>query len=41
VGIAVFTGVLGLGSKGQSEKSNETVNRIQFSLPLSLPIGAH
>ncbi len=37
----MFTGVLGLGSKGQSEKSNETVNRIQLSLPLSLPIGAH
>jgi hypothetical protein len=40
-GIAVFTGVLGLGSKGQSEKSNETVNRIQFSVPVSLPIGEH
>jgi hypothetical protein len=33
--------VLGLGSKGQSEKSNETVNRIQFSVPVSLPIGEH
>ena len=40
-GVAVFTGILGLGSKGQSEKSNETVNRIQFSVPLSLPIGEH
>ena len=39
-GIAVFTGVLGLGSKGQSEKTNETVNRIRFSVPVSLPIGA-
>jgi hypothetical protein len=40
-GIAVFTGAFGLGSKGQSEKSNETVNKIQFSVPLSLPIGRH
>jgi hypothetical protein len=40
-GIAVFTGMLGLGSKGQSEKSNETVNRIQFSVPVFLPIGEH
>ena len=39
-GIAVFTGMIGLGSKGQSERSDETVNRIQFSVPLSLPIGA-
>jgi hypothetical protein len=39
-GIAVFTGAFGLGSKGQSERSNEIVNRIQFSVPVSLPIGA-
>jgi len=39
-GIALFTGMIGLGSKGQSEKSNETVNRIQFSVPVILPIGA-
>ncbi|HEY3040639.1 MAG TPA: hypothetical protein VGJ66_18010 [Pyrinomonadaceae bacterium] len=38
-GIAVFTGVLGLGSKGQSEKTSESVNRIQFSVPLALPVG--
>ena len=38
-GIAVFTGMIGLGSKRQSEKSNETVNRIQFSVHVSLPIG--
>jgi hypothetical protein len=38
-GIAVFTGAFGLGSKGQSERSNETVNRIQFSVPVSLPTG--
>ena len=37
-GIAVFTGMIGLASKGQSEKSNETLNRIQFSVPVSLPI---
>ena len=40
-GIAVFTGMIGLGSKGQSEKSNESVNRIQFSVPISLPVGQH
>ena len=38
-GIAVFTGIIGLGSKGQSERSNEIVNRIQFSVPIALPIG--
>jgi hypothetical protein len=36
-GIAVFTGALGLGSKGQSERSNEIVNRIQFSVSVCLP----
>jgi hypothetical protein len=40
-GIAVFTGFIGLGSKGQSDKSNETINRIQFSVPVILPIGSH
>jgi hypothetical protein len=40
-GVAVFIGAFGLGSKGQSEKSNETVNRIQFSVPVALPIGEH
>jgi hypothetical protein len=38
-GIAVFTGAFGLGSKGQSERSNETVNRIQFSVSVDLPEG--
>ncbi|MEY2557451.1 MAG: hypothetical protein QOE34_876 [Verrucomicrobiota bacterium] len=37
-GIAVFAGAFGLGSKGQSDKSNETINRIQFSVPIALPI---
>jgi hypothetical protein len=40
-GIAVFAGAFGLGSKGQSEKSNETLNRIQFSVRVVLPIGQH
>jgi hypothetical protein len=40
-GIAVFTGAFGLGGKRESDKSNETLNRIQFSVPLSLPIGVH
>jgi hypothetical protein len=38
-GIAVFAGAFALGSKGQSERSNETVNRIQFSVPVWLPMG--
>jgi hypothetical protein len=37
-GIAVFTGAFGIGGKRQSDKSNETVNRIQFSVPIALPI---
>ena len=37
-GVAVFAGAFGLGSKGQSEKSNQTINRIQFSVHVSLPI---
>jgi len=40
-GVAVFAGAFGLGSKGQSERNNETVNRIQFSVPLWLPIGEY
>ena len=39
-GIAVFAGAFGLGSKGESEASNETLNRIQFSIPVRLPIGS-
>jgi len=37
-GTPVFAGAFGLGSKVQSYKSNETVNRIQFSVPVALPI---
>jgi hypothetical protein len=40
-GVAVFTAVFGLGSKGQSEKTNETLNHIRFSVPVSLPIGGY
>ena len=36
-GIGVFVGVIGLGSQGQSEKSNESVSRIKFSVPICLP----
>jgi hypothetical protein len=39
-GVAVFIGAFGLGSKSQSEKSNEMVNRIQFKVHIRLPIGA-
>ena len=31
-GVAVFAGAFGLGSKGQSERTDESVNRIQFSV---------
>jgi hypothetical protein len=40
-GIAVFAGAFGLGSKGQSEQSDETVNRIRFSVPVWLPLGEY
>jgi hypothetical protein len=38
-GIAVVTGIFGLSSKGQSEKTNEMVNRIQFKVYVRLPFG--
>lgn len=36
-GIGVFAGAVGLGSQGQSEASNQSISRIKFSIPLSLP----
>ncbi len=36
-GVGVFTGVLGIGGQTQSETSNQTVNRIKFSVPIFLP----
>ena len=40
-GIAVVTGIFGLGSKGQSEKSNEMVNRIQFKVHFACRLAIH
>ena len=36
-GIGVFVGAIGLGSKGKSDSSTVSVNRIKFSIPLFLP----
>jgi hypothetical protein len=33
-GVAMFAGTFGLGSKGQSERTDESVNQIQFSVPV-------
>ena len=38
-GIGVFFGTVGLGSQGQSNKENESLTRIKFSVPISLPPG--
>lgn len=38
-GIAVVTGFLGLGSKGESSESETVVSRIQFSVPIQYPCG--
>lgn len=37
-GVGVMIGVFGLGTKGQLEESNQKINRIKFSVPVSLPI---
>jgi hypothetical protein len=38
-GIGVFAGAVNLGSSGQSQSENSSVSRIQFSVPMTLPIG--
>src|SRR4030095_5210827 len=40
-GVVVFAGAFGLGSKGESERTDESVNRIQFSVPVWLPTGEY
>jgi hypothetical protein len=37
-GVAVLIGVFGGGTKGQVEESSQKLNRIKFSVPISLPI---
>ncbi len=36
-GIGVFTGIVGLGSQGQSDSSNSSVSRLRFVVPIALP----
>ena len=37
-GIGIQVGSIGLGSQGKSEKSNSSVSRICFSIPIVLPM---
>jgi len=36
-GIAVFTGVFGVGTKGKTANSDGTVSKIKFTVPIQLP----
>ena len=36
-GIGVFSGVINLGSSGQSNNENVSVSRVKFTVPLGLP----
>ncbi len=38
-GIGIVTGLVSLGSAGQSHEENASVSRVKFSVPLSLPNG--
>jgi len=38
-GIGVFVGSIGLGAQGKSDLKNQSVSRIKFSAPISLPKG--
>ncbi len=35
--IGIFVAGVGLGTQGQTEKSNSTVSRVQFTVPVILP----
>jgi len=35
--IGIIVAGLGLGAKGQTDKSNATVSRVQFTVPVTLP----
>ncbi len=35
--VGIFVGQLGIGTKGQIENESNSINRIQFSVPLYLP----
>lgn len=36
-GIAVVSGVYNLGAKGKSEETSQSISRIKFKVPISLP----
>ena len=36
-GVGVFVGPVGVGSKGQTTKANESISRIKFTIPVVLP----
>jgi hypothetical protein len=36
-GIGIASGILNLGSSGQSDKTNSSVSRLQFKVPVALP----
>ena len=37
-GIGVAAGLFALGSQGQSNKNNQSFNKIQFSIPVAFPL---
>lgn len=37
-GIGIVTGVVSLGSTGESQSANTSVSRVQFSVPIALPV---
>ena len=39
-GIGVFTGIVGMGSQGQSDSMNSSISRIKFMVPVVLPSSA-
>ena len=36
-GIGVFTGIVGMGSQGQSDSTNSSISRIKLMVPVVLP----
>lgn len=38
-GISILVGTVSLGTQGQSGKKDQSVNRLKFSVPVSLPKG--
>ena len=38
-GVGIFVGLVGPGSRGQSDSTNQSMTRIKFSVPVQLPPG--